>query len=253
MMLGCFGAPPGLKLHPTQSSFLTREVVIKDRGSILVIGDTHIPFELPNYLDFCLEIKDRVKCKQVVHIGDLVDLHACSYHEHCPDGYSPADEMREADKHLQRWFKAFPQGVRVCRGNHDSIISRKGRTHGLPTRVFKPFREMWNLPDNWIDAFEHEISGVRFLHGTQYSGENAHMKAAYDSRMNTVIGHLHSYLSGGYTANSKDKIWGMQVGCGVDRNSYAMDYGKDFKRKPIIGCGVVTDNGRYWQTFPMEL
>lgn len=39
--------------------------------SVLVIGDTHFPFVKKGYLDFCLDIKRRVKCEQVVHIGDL--------------------------------------------------------------------------------------------------------------------------------------------------------------------------------------
>ncbi len=32
---------------------------------------------------------------------------------------------------------------------------------------------------------------------------------------------------------------GMQVGAGVDADSAAMDYGKKFLDKPIMGCGVV--------------
>jgi hypothetical protein len=34
------------------------------------------------------------------------------------------------------------------------------------------------------------------------------------------------------------KIFGMQVGCGIDRDSYAAAYAKHFK-KQAIGCGVV--------------
>ena len=62
-------------------------------GNVLIIADTHCPWEHPGYLDFCNDIKKRVKCTQVVHIGDLVDNHSISYHEHDPDGWSPADEM----------------------------------------------------------------------------------------------------------------------------------------------------------------
>ena len=67
----------------------------KDRGSVLVIGDTHLPFSHRNYLDFCVEIGKRCKCSQVVHIGDLVDLHSMSFHDSKdPDGFSPGDEFR---------------------------------------------------------------------------------------------------------------------------------------------------------------
>jgi hypothetical protein len=34
------------------------------------------------------------------------------------------------------------------------------------------------------------------------------------------------------------RIFGMQVGCGIDTTSYASAYAKNFK-KQAIGCGVV--------------
>ena len=33
----------------------------------------------------------------------------------------------------------------------------------------------------------------------------------------------------------------MAVGCGVDNKTMAMAYGKNFKNKPIISCGIVVD------------
>jgi len=225
---------------------------LKDRHSILVIGDTHIPFEIKNYLDFCLDIQKRVRCSIVIHIGDLVDNHAISYHEHDPNGYSPKDEIIEAKNCLRNWFKAFPR-VFLCRGNHDRMVDRKGRTVGLPDCVFRPFRDIWDLPKYWQDDFSWTIDNVIFEHGTGYFGDFAHIKAAMNNRQSTVIGHTHHSLAGGYTANEKDRVWGMNVGCGINRKTYAFEYGRDFTKKPLVGCGVVTDNGKYWQTFPMEL
>ena len=220
--------------------------------NVLVISDTHLPFELPNYLDFCKQIEKRCKCDKVVHIGDLVDNSSISYHEHCPDGWSPADEMKVAKKHLVKWFKAFPN-VYLCRGNHDCLVSRKGKTAGLPEIVFKPFRQIWEFGSGWRDAFFHEIYGVHFEHGTGYGGKLSHMSAAYDNRQSIVVGYTHSTGGVEYIANNRNCIFGMNVGCGIDRKKYAFRYGKDFRRKPIIGCGVVTDNGRYAQFFPMGL
>lgn len=218
----------------------------------MIIADTHIPFELPNYLDFCLDIQKRVKCGTVIHVGDLVDNHSISYHEHDPDGKSPNDEMTEADKHLKDWFKAFPV-LKLCRGNHDRMVDRKSKTVGLPTRVFRPFREIWNLPRGWQDDFSWEIDGVIYQHGTGYSGDNAHLKAAYNNRQSTVIGHTHSQAAIGFLANEKDCIFGMNVGSGINRKDYAFAYERDFKKKPILSCGVVTDNGKYCQLFQMDL
>lgn len=222
------------------------------KDNVLVIGDTHIPFEKKHYLDFCLEIQRRCHCGTVVHIGDLCDLHSCSYHEHCPDGYSPADEMKKADKVLAKWFKAFPD-VFLCRGNHDQLISRKGKTAELPSRVFKEYRDIWRLPDGWQDDFNWKIYDVVYEHGTGFSGDLAHIKAAQANRLSTVIGHTHSALAGGYLVSEKDRIFGMNVGSGLDRHAYAFDYGRDFPKKPVIGCGVTTDRGTYWQVFPMKI
>lgn len=224
--------------------------MLKDH--ILVVGDTHIPFEHPHYLEFCKTIQERVKCGTVVHIGDLIDNHSISYHEHDPNGRSPMDEMIEADKHLEKWFKAFPE-MYLCRGNHDRLSERKGRTFGLPERCFKSFKEIWNFPKGWIDDFSFEINGVRFTHGTGLSGDNAHIKAAQLNRQSCVIGHTHSVLGGQYLVSEKDRIFGVNCGCGINRRSYAFEYGRELMKKPVLGCAVITDNGKFWQTFAMDL
>jgi hypothetical protein len=159
--------------------------------------------------------------------------------------------MRECLKRLKKWYKAFPQ-LYLCRGNHDALVDRKGKTAGLPKRVFKPFREIWELPAGWKDDFEWNLFGVRYMHGIGYSGKYAHVTAAYDSRCSAVIGHTHSTGAVQYIATGDKAVFGMNVGCGIDRHSYAMAYGKDFRFKPILGCGVVTDHGRFAQFFPFE-
>ena len=222
------------------------------KDHVLVIADTHIPFEHRDYLEFIKGVQNKFKCGTVVHIGDLVDNHSISYHEHDPNGWSPKDEMEQTDKILKVWFKAFPK-LYICRGNHDCLPDRKGKTVGLPKRCFKSFRDMWHLPSKWIDDFEFEIDGVKYEHGTGYSGKYAHVNAAFDNRQSTVIGHGHSVAGVEWSANSRDVIFGMNVGCGIDRKSYAFGYGKGFRRKPILGCGLVTDNGRYAQFIKMEL
>lgn len=222
------------------------------KNNVLVIGDCHLPFELPNYLDFCASVRDKYKCNIIVHIGDLVDNHAISYHEHDPNGMSPDQEMKVADKKLEKWFKEFPK-VYLCRGNHDSLVDRKGRTSGLPDRAFRNYREIWNLPDSWVDDWEFEFDNVRYTHGSGFSGLYGHATAAIANRQSTVMGHLHSVAGVEWTANPRDCMFGMAVGCGVDRRSYAFNYGKDFKRKPVISCGVVLENGKYPLIVPANL
>jgi predicted phosphodiesterase len=209
-----------------------------DKKNILVIGDTHIPFQHKGYLEFCLEIKKQERCGSVVHIGDLVDNHAISYHDHDPDLWSPFQEMEEADKILKDWFKAFPE-LKLTKGNHDCLVDRKGKTVGLPKRCFRPYREIWNLPDKWEDGFEFIIDNVLYKHGIKTRGKLAHLNQAIKNRISVVMGHLPSCAGIAFSASPRDRIFGMNVGCGIHAKSLAFAYGEDFPEKPIVSCGVV--------------
>ena len=221
-------------------------------NNTLAFSCPHLPFEHKHFLPFIIQTYKRFKCSTIICLGDLVDNHSISYHEHDPDGWAPAQEMEETDKHLAPWFKAFPK-VLMCRGNHDCLVDRKGKTVGLPRRAFKPFRNIWNLPKKWEDEFEHVVDGVLYKHGTGFSGKTGHIKAAEDSRMPTVIGHLHAVLGAEWLVSEKDRIFGMAVGCGVNRKKYAFAYGVNYQRKPVLGCGVILDGGQEALPIPMRL
>jgi predicted phosphodiesterase len=226
-----------------------RELI--NMGKVLVVGDLHTPFENKDYLEFCKQQYTKYKCKTVVMIGDIVDNHAISYHEHDPNGMAPSDELETAINHLQDWYKAFPN-VYVCFGNHDLLIERKARTNGLPRRLFKSFSEILGAPKGWKFNYSWQIDGVKYMHGTGGGGKTAHITRALKNRQSTVLGHFHTVLSVDYLASHHDLIFGMGVGCGIDINSYAMEYGKDFVDRPILGCGIVISS-REAYTVPMQL
>ncbi len=82
-------------------------------------------------LEHCKNIEREYRCDSVIHIGDLVDNHATSFHDHDPDGRSPGDECKLALKECEEWYRAFPN-VKICIGNHDRLPFRKAFTAGLP-------------------------------------------------------------------------------------------------------------------------
>ena len=223
----------------------------KGKSTVLVIGDTHIPFEHKKYLAFCKKIYKQYNCDAVVHIGDEVDNHAICYHEANPDGYSPGDEMHLAQKRLYKWYEAFPE-VKVCIGNHTALPERKFRTAGLPQRFIRTYKEAWDAPEGWEWDYEFEIDNVLYQHGTGTAGKFPHVSRALNNRQSTVMGHAHSVGGAEYIVGRKDRIFGLCVGCGIDRKSYAMEYGRDFVRKPILGCGIVI-KGEVGIFIPMDL
>lgn len=228
---------------------LPRPFLTGDPKNVLIIGDTHLPFEKEGYLEFCREQQEKFNCGTVVHIGDLVDNHAISYHEHDSEGRSAGDEYRDALARCHDWYKVFPN-VKICIGNHDALPFRKAFTAGLPSAWLKSYQEILESPKTWEWDFTHVINDVVYQHGTGLSGEMAAVNAARENRQSTVIGHLHTVCNTRFLASFKDLIFGMTVGCGIDHEAYAFAYGRQQTRKPVISCGVVL-NGQLPITIPM--
>ena len=198
---------------------------------ILVIGDIHAPFELEGYLDFCKETYAKHLCNQVVYIGDIIDNHYTSYHETSSDGMGGADELEYAIEAVKLWKEAFPVAD-VIIGNHDRLVMRKAQTSDIPSAWMKSYYEVLGTDWNWVERVVYD--NVQYIHG---EGGTARTKAKNDM-MSTVQGHVHTQAYVEWMVGRNFRIFGMQVGCGVDGSSYAAAYAKHFK-KQAIGCGVV--------------
>jgi len=206
----------------------------KDVLRILAIGDLHEPFCLDGYLDFCKETYAKYNCNKVVFIGDVIDSHYSSFHETDPDGLGGGDELELAIQRLQRWVEAFPIAD-ITVGNHDRIISRKAFSGGIPKAWIKTFNEVLGAPDwNFCDRVVYDE--VQYIHG---EGGTASTKCRADM-MNTVQGHLHTQCYTQHFVGANFRVFGTQLGCGIDHDKYAFAYAKRGK-KPAIGCGVIID------------
>ena len=213
-----------------------------DKNRVLVIGDLHEPFCLDTYLKHCKGVYDKYNCNKVVFIGDVIDNHYSSFHETDPDGMGGGDELDYAIKRLSKWVKAFPKAT-VLIGNHDRIISRKAFSGGIPKKWIRSYNEVLNAPDwNFV------IDDVLYIHG-----EGGTARTKMKKELHSVVqGHLHTQGYIEWVVGSRFKIFGMQVGCGINKYSYAMAYGKNFP-KPFISCAVVLNGGKLPILEPMEL
>jgi predicted phosphodiesterase len=226
--------------RPRLNSFennLINEYRNSKESKVLVVGDTHFPFDIPQYLDFLKDTYDKYNCNRVVHIGDCVDFHALSYHESDPNGMSAGDELSLAKRHLQRYYKVFPD-MDVLFGNHSRLVSRKAMTSGIPREWVKSYAEVFEVP-NWNYHTELVIDNVLYTHGDK-SGKAR--TAAKRDMISTVTGHYHTdqYVEWFYGKNSA--VFAMAVGSGINDKSYGMAYASGGK-KSAISCGVVLDAG----------
>ena len=217
-----------------------------DVDNILVIGDLHAPFTLPNYLKFCREQQELYNCGTVVFIGDIIDNHYSSYHESDPDGYSAGDELDRAIDMIKDWYRTFPKAT-VIIGNHDRLVYRKAFTAGVSKRWIRDYKDVLNT-DGWDFRENIVLFNIDFNHGEGGTAKNR-MKTQLRSQ---AQGHLHSELYVEYAVGANFIVFGMQVGCGIDSKSYAMAYGRNYK-KQAIGCGVVLNKGTLPIAIPMKM
>ena len=217
-----------------------------DPDNILIIGDLHEPFTLKGYLKFCRDQQEIYNCGTVVFIGDAVDNHFSSYHESDPDGYSAGEELDRAIDRIAYWYHTFPKAT-VIIGNHDRLVYRKAFSSGVSKRWIRDYKDVLETP-NWNFVENIELFGVNINHGEGGTAKNR-MKTELQSQ---IQGHLHTQLYVEYAVGANFIVFGMQVGCGVDIKSYAMAYGKNYK-KSAIGCGVLLNKGTLPIPIPMKM
>lgn len=209
--------------------------------SILVISDSHFPYNHPDIIAFLRHLKKKHKPDKIVHIGDEVDWHAISFHDHDPDLMAPSDELKTAINRLKPIYKLFPE-VDVLESNHGSLVYRKGKTHGLPRHVFKSYREILEAPKGWkwhpdltLKCSNDQL--VYFHHGKS----SDILKVSQSMGMSSVSGHFHEKFEVRYWANSLGLYFAMIVGCLIDDDTLAFNYNNCNLKRPLIGCAVIVD------------
>tara|TARA_R110002012_G_scaffold32580_1_gene96029 strand:- start:1154 stop:1864 length:711 start_codon:yes stop_codon:yes gene_type:complete len=203
----------------------------KKERRILVIGDLHAPFIQEGYLEFCKHIYNIYNCNQTIFIGDIIDNHYSSYHDTDPNAMGGGDELSAAIRKLAPWKEAFKKAD-VIIGNHDRMIMRRAFSSAIPKQWIKSYNDVLGTKWNWHDRIVYD--NVQYVHG---EGGTARTRAKNDM-FSTCQGHIHTQAYTEWTVGTHEKIFGMQVGCGLDRESYAAAYAKNFK-KQAIGVGVV--------------
>ena len=153
--------------------------------------------------------------------------------EPCSDGSS--QELAHSKKRIKRYYNAFPNVVFVP-GNHDVRYIVRAKEQGIGVEFLKPIDELLEFPKTWKLAEDEIIlNDVLYKHGINCLGKDGALNTAISERMSTVIGHSHSFGGCKYSANKRDIIFGLNVGCGIDIDAYAFAYGKYDKNRPTLG------------------
>jgi len=207
----------------------------------LILGDLHLPYTHPDYLDFCISIYNKYSCNAVSATGDIIDSHFASFHTTSTETHGAKYELDMAIELMKDWNTAF-EHVSVTLGNHDLIIARKSEEAGIDKRWVRKLNEVLRCP-NWKFEEQFVFDNVLYTHGTGCSGKGI-MRRVQNWGMSMVQGHIHTHAFIDYTASLKDLKYGLQVPTGIDYKSFAYSYAKFHTAKTILGCAVILDNGR---------
>lgn len=206
---------------------------------VLCIGDIHEPATHPGYLDFVSDIGAAWKCDRVHFIGDIVDHHAISFHARHPDAPGPKEEYEITLEGVHKWYSRFPKAT-VSVGNHDERVLRLAASVNVPRYYLREYSEVWKTP-GWEWSEQLVIDDVLYTHGTGCSGIHPAYNLAKNTCCSVAIGHVHSVAGVQFLCGPRSRLFGVDVGCGVDATHIAMDYGRNIVRKPIISCAVILD------------
>ena len=218
----------------------------EDLKNTLIIGDTHFPYEHPQYLDHCLRTRDKYKCEAVIHIGDMVDnLNASAYPKDA-DADSASQEFKAAYDKVQLWQRKFGKAILIT-GNHDVRVLRAANRSNLLPQFLRSYSDVWGLK-SWktLDqiTLRYGTQEVLFTHGEGLGGGHSAMNNAIQKHMTCVVfGHLHSTAGVVYRQTLGRLLWAMAVGSGISRESVAMRYAVNNKLPQITSCGVLTSSG----------
>jgi len=205
---------------------------------ILIISDMHLPYQHKDSIIFLKEIKKEFKPDMIVNIGDLLDFHAISMHEHNPDLYSAGMELDKAKDYIKQLEDIFPEVVEVD-SNHSSLVYRRALKFGMSKQFLKPYGEFLGTRKwTWVDDLTLTMSdGKRcfFTHGRSADI----LKVSQTMGMSAVQGHYHTKFLISYWANPDNLFFAMNVGCLINQKSMAFNYAKNFKTRFILGCGII--------------
>jgi len=207
---------------------------------VLVISDLHIPYHHKDAFAFLSEIKKEFKPDFIINIGDLLDFHAMSMHDHDPDLPSPGDEMTRAREYVKELESLFPEVVEV-ESNHSSMVYRRALKSGMSRQFLKSYGDFLGTKKwTWQDDLTITLPNKQrcfFTHGRAADV----LKVSQSMGMNAVQGHYHTKFLISWWANPDNLFFGMNVGCLINQKSLAFAYAKNFKTRFILGCGMIID------------
>jgi len=213
--------------------------------SILVLSDTHFPYQKKEYFKWIKKLRDKIKPTMVLMIGDLCDQHSISAHLHSPQLKNIKYELEEAKVCIKKLRKIFECPMPIMWGNHDIRIQRLAEKSSMPESFLKDINEILGIDPSWKWTWHDKLvlklpnkSKVFFTH---HFKSNV-LASAKELGMSLVTGHQHTKSSCELFSHPLALNFAMCVGSSIEPRHEAFKYGKNFIKRPIISCASIVDS-----------
>jgi hypothetical protein len=223
----------GLEDNPIPQSY--------DSSRILLIPDLHIPYHHKKTFEFIDYLLDKYNPTMVVCTGDEVDSHSLSFHSSDPDLQNSGGELEAAQGYIHKLYEYIPK-MHLLHSNHGSMVYRKAKEHGISRHYFKPYTEVLGTPDwQWHMDLTIELPNKQQVYCHHGKSANV-LRLSQTMGMCAVQGHYHEQAGISYWSNPNQLMWGMQLGCLIDRKSLAFAYNNVNLKRPVLSAGVIIDS-----------
>ena len=222
---------------------------------LLILSDTHFPYQHQNYFEWIKKIKDKVNPTQVIHIGDLVDFHSISQHLHSAELPNIKFEIKDAIKCIKKLRKIFPTPMPILLGNHDIRIQRLAEKSLIPNSFLKDINDILDIDKKWKwtwhDKLIVDLPNKTKVFFTHHFKSNV-ISSAKELGMSYVAGHQHTLCQLTMISNPLALNFAMCVGSSINPKHEAFKYAKNFIKRPIISVGAIINNQPVIYAMPLD-
>lgn len=214
-------------------------------GDTLILPDIQAPAQHPDTLAFLCTIRDRYKPKNIVCIGDELDLNFLSDFAKLPESDQPMSEFASALAFVRALFAEFPEAV-SCTSNHVHGRFDKARLRGrIPPHFLRPVEDLVDAPDGWSWFPEIRMGDIIIRHGHKDVMNLKRvileeMPARHGRHFSILLGHYHQRL-GQHTPDIQvgDRFyWGGFVGCLINPRHPFFGYSRGYEK---LGTVMIRD------------
>lgn len=229
-------------------------ISLSSTSRVLFISDLHAPYHHKSAIPFLSALHKKYTFTNIIGLGDELDNHALSFHDHNPDLDSAGQELQKGREILWELCKVFPK-IDWVHSNHGSLAYRKALHHGIPRHLILDYRDAifgqnkgggWN----WYPELTLALPNGQKIKAFHSRKSNMLMNVK-EAGASCVQGHFHSSFGIVFHHTSDFLNFGVSSGCLIDDDAMTFSYNRLETARPVIGTSGLIDGVP--RLFPMIL